>query len=244
VTITQQQTTFLWPPPNPDRQRACTLKELPTSEHPAYRLDHYGAPVLSNTELLAILIGTQLQLTDAAHLLVHYKTLSALSNAPILELARFPGVGAPTACRIKAALALADRIRLETGQDLPQVRSPADAANLLIPTMSNLEQEHLVALCLDTKNHVIAQITVAIGSLNCTHVQVATFFRQVIRINAAGVIVAHNHPSGDSTPSPDDVAITRQLVDAGKLLDVDVLDHLIIGGQRFISLKERGLGFS
>jgi DNA repair protein RadC len=148
-----------------------------------------------------------------------------------------------TAARIQAALALGQRLTLEATGDNPQVRSPADAANLLIPYMSTLEQETLVVLAMDSKNRVAAQITIAVGNLNVTHIQSNTLFRHVIRLNSAGIIIAHNHPSGDPTPSPDDVAVTKQLVEAGKLLDIDVLDHLIIGAQRFVSMKERGLGF-
>jgi len=109
--------------------------------------------------------------------------------------------------------------------------------------MSLLEQEHLRVMMLDTKNRVLGSPTVYVGSLNTSMIRVGELFREAIRSNSASVIVAHNHPSGDPTPSPEDVAVTRQIAEAGKLLDVDVLDHLIIGRQRFVSLKERGLGF-
>ena len=237
------QTTFLWPPPDRDRRSATTLRELPLSEHPTYRLDHHGPGALSTVELLAILVGTQLQVTDAVALMARYGKLSAIASAPLAELRQQPGIGEATARRIKAALALGQRIALEGNDDRVQVRSPADAANLLIPTMGALEQEELHVLLLDTKHCLVADVMVYRGSVNTTMIRVAELFREAIRRQVPSIILAHNHPSGDPTPSPDDVTVTRQAVEAGKLLDIDVLDHLVIGSQRFISLKERGLGF-
>lgn len=121
--------------------------------------------------------------------------------------------------------------------------SPGDAANLLMSEMMFLEQEHLRLILLDTRNRVLSMPTLYVGSLNSSVVRVGELFRAAIRENAAALIVAHNHPSGDPSPSPEDVNVTRQLVRAGKLLDIDVLDHIVIGQQRFVSLKERGLGF-
>jgi DNA repair protein RadC len=110
--------------------------------------------------------------------------------------------------------------------------------------MAHLEQEHLRVLYLDTRNRLIGSETVYIGSLNAAHIRVSEVFREATRCNCAAIIVAHNHPSGDPTPSPEDVEVTRQLVAAGDLLDIELLDHLIIGRQRFVSLRERGLGFA
>ena len=115
--------------------------------------------------------------------------------------------------------------------------------NLLMTEMSLLEQEHLRLVLLDTRNHVLATPTIYVGSLNTSVVRVGELFRAAIKENAAALIVVHNHPSGDPSPAPEDVRVTGQIVSAGKLLDVDVLDHIIIGRQRFVSLKERGLGF-
>jgi DNA repair protein RadC len=128
-------------------------------------------------------------------------------------------------------------------EERPQVKSPTDVANLLMMEMGFLEQEHLRIVLLDTKNHVLGMPTIYVGSLNTSVMRVGELFREAVRSNCAAVIVVHNHPSGDPTPSPEDVNITRQIVEAGKLLDVEVLDHLIIGQQRYVSLKERGLGF-
>jgi len=126
----------------------------------------------------------------------------------------------------------------------PQIKSPADVANLLLLEMGHLDQEHLRTVLLDTKNRVQQIATIYIGSVNSAQVRIGEIFRDAIRRNSAALIVAHNHPSGDPTPSPEDILVTRQIVEAGKLLDIDVLDHLILGNNRYVSLKERGLGFS
>jgi DNA repair protein RadC len=159
------------------------------------------------------------------------------------ELRGFNGLGMAKAVELQAALELGRRLGGLHPEARPQVRSPADLANLLIPEMAFLEQEHLRVVLLNTKNQVLAAPEVYVGSLNTSVVRVAELFREAIRQNAAAVIVVHNHPSGDPTPSPEDVQVTRQLADAGRLLDIEVLDHLVIGHQRYVSLKERGLGF-
>jgi len=223
--------------------RKLSIHELPATERPSYRLEHCGPEALSNTELVAVILGSALQLHDASALLAHYGSLVALARASTDELQAQPGIGPATAQRIKAALSLAQRLTMERPAELPQVRSPADAANLVMVEMSLLEQEQLRVALLDSKNRVVALTTVYQGSLNTTMIRVAELFREAIRRQVASIILFHNHPSGDPTPSPEDVAVTRQAVEAGRLLDIEVLDHLILGGHRFVSLKERGLGF-
>ena len=136
------------------------------------------------------------------------------------------------------------RLTLESPEERPAINSPADAAALVQYEMSALEQEHLRVILLDRRNRVLESVEVYKGSVNSSQVRVGEVFKEAIRKNASAVIVIHNHPSGDPTPSPDDVAVTRAIVQAGKLLDVEVLDHLIIGQGKWISLKERGLGFA
>jgi DNA repair protein RadC len=131
----------------------------------------------------------------------------------------------------------------EPGERL-QIKSPTDVVQLLMIEMSHLDQEHLRTICLDTKNRVQTVATVYIGSLNASLVRVGEVFKEAIRRNSAAIIVSHNHPSGDPTPSPDDVLVTREIISAGKMLDIDVLDHLVIGQGRFVSMREKGLGFS
>jgi DNA repair protein RadC len=135
------------------------------------------------------------------------------------------------------------RLLITAPHERPQITSPADAANLLMLEMSHLEQEHLRVLLLDTKNQVLASPVIYKGNVNTSVIRIAEIFREAIRHNSTALIIAHNHPSGDPTPSPEDIRVTRQIVEAGNLVDIEVLDHLIIGQGRYVSLKERGLGF-
>jgi DNA repair protein RadC len=225
-----------------------TIKELPSSERPRERLLNYGSSALSSAELLAIILRTgtpdENVIQLALRLLKEFGGLAGLARANTTELAKTKGLGPAKVTQLKAALELGRRLLVESPEELPQIRSPADAANLVMGEMSLLEQEELRVMLLDTKNRVLGTEEVYKGSLNTSLIRVGELFREAIRANCAGLIVLHNHPSGDPTPSPEDVAVTKQIVEAGNLLDVEVLDHLIIGWQRFVSLKERGLGFS
>jgi DNA repair protein RadC len=188
-------------------------------------------------------VGRFQYLETASRILADAESLAGLARMSVAELAEMPEVGPATAGAIRAALELGRRLMGESIGEAPQIRSPSDAATLLLPEMQTLEQEHLVTIILDTRNRLLTIHTIYIGSLNTSVVRVGELFREAIRRNAAAILVAHNHPSGDPAPSPEDVAVTRQIVEAGKLMDIDVLDHLVIGRGRFVSLKERGLGF-
>ncbi len=224
-----------------------TIKELPEDERPRERLEHYGAAALSTTELLAIIlrVGTKDEnvIRLSQRLLTSYGGLAGLAHAPFSELTEFKGLGPAKATQLKAAFELGRRLLVAAPAERPTVKSPADAANLVLLEMAGLEQEHLRTIILDTKNHVLKIHTVYIGSLNTAVMRVGELFREAIRLNSAALIIVHNHPSGDPTPSAEDVQVTRQVVEAGKLLSIDVLDHLVIGQARWVSLKERGLGF-
>ncbi len=220
------------------------LQDFPLRERPVGRIYDLGTPAVSQIELLAVLVGGSQQLRIGQQLIAKYKELSAILKAPLCELEQIPGLGRAAAARLKAAFELGKRFQQERPDERPQIRSPADAANLLMMEMSLLDQEHLRLLLLDTKNRVLEMPTVYIGNLNTSVIRVGELFRYALRVNCAGIIVVHNHPSGDPTPSPEDVQVTRQIVEAGKLLDVNVLDHLVIGSQKFVSLKERRLGFT
>jgi len=219
------------------------VNALPAKERPANRIINYGAGVLSTTETLAIILGGPQQLYQASTLLAKFGSLIGLARASHHELTEVEGIGPSTAARIKAALELGRRLVIATPEERPQVKSPADAANLLMMEMSLLEQEHLRTILLDSKNYVLGTPTIYVGNLNTSVVRVCELFREAIRLNCAALIVAHNHPSGDPTPSPEDVKVTELIVQAGTMMDIEVLDHLIIGHQRYVSLKERGLGF-
>jgi DNA repair protein RadC len=224
------------------------IKELPPSEQPRERLRDYGSAALSDAELLAILLRVGVAGTNvvqlAQQLLVERGGWSGLLRADYRELCKRHGMGEAKAATLKAALEIGRRLVLTQHEQRFQIKSPSDAAQLLMLEMSHLDQEHLRTVLLDTKNRVQAVSTVYIGSLNASMVRVGEVFKDAIRQNSAALIVAHNHPSGDPTPSPEDVLVTRQIVDAGKLLDVEVLDHLVIGQGRFVSMRERGLGFA
>ncbi len=223
------------------------IRDLPTNQRPRERLMSVGERAVSNSELIAIILrtgsGGESVLRLAERLLSQFRDLPGLSQATLEELQMVTGVGPAKAVEIKAALELGRRLTAVTPEERPKVIAPADAANLLMSEMSLLEQEHLRVILLDTRNQVLAVPTVYIGSLNTSVVRIAELFRPAIRRNAAAIIVVHNHPSGDPSPSPEDVRVTREINKAGKLLNIELLDHIVIGHQRFVSLKERGLGF-
>jgi DNA repair protein RadC len=223
------------------------LRDMPEQDRPRERLIHVGAQALSTTELLAITlrtgVGGENVVRLAERLLSSFGNLPGLARASLAELMNVKGIGPVKAVEIKAALEIGRRLLAAAPEERPSVTSPADAANLLMSEMMFLEQENLRLILLDTRNKVLKTPTIYVGSLNTSVIRVGELFRAAIRENAAALIVSHNHPSGDPAPSPEDVNVTRQIVKAGKLLDMDVLDHIIIGHQRFVSLRERGLGF-
>ncbi|MBC8504958.1 MAG: DNA repair protein RadC [Anaerolineales bacterium] len=223
------------------------ITDLASSERPRERLAKLGPQALSNAELLAILIRVGVHGENAVQvgrrMLQTFGGLTGLHRASYDEVCEQHGVGTAKAAQIKAAIELGRRMTLESPEERPTINSPADAAVLVQYEMSVLEQEHLRVMLLDTRNRVLNIEAVYQGSLNSSQVRVGELFRAAIRRNAAAVIVVHNHPSGDPTPSPDDVAVTRAIVEAGKLLDVQVLDHLVIGSSRWLSMKEHKMGF-
>lgn len=224
------------------------IRELPPAEKPRERLRDQGPAALSDAELLAILLRVGVEglnaIQLAQQLLIEHRGWVGLQRASFEDLARRRGMGEAKAAQLKAALEIGRRLLLSGGEERPQIRSPADAAQLMLIEMAHLDQEHLRTICLNTKNRVQKVQTIYVGSLNSSLVRVGEVFKEAIRLNSAAIIVAHNHPSGDPTPSPEDVQVTRQIVEAGKLLDIEVLDHLVIGQGRFVSMRERGLGFA
>jgi DNA repair protein RadC len=220
-----------------------TPHKLPLRETAAWRVA-YGADTPALSDLLAVLIGGNQAERVAERLLTRFGKTTEIDAAPLDELAAVPGVSRATAARLKAALSLGRRL-LDPPEERVTIQSPADAARLLQPLLLGKDQEYLYVLLLDTRNRVIgAPLEIYHGSLNTSLIRIGELFKSAVRVNAAAIVVAHNHPSGDPSPSPEDVAVTRAVVEAGKLLDVNVLDHLVIGNPRWVSLKERGLGFS
>lgn len=223
------------------------IRDIPLGERPRERLKQVGPNAVSTIELIAIILRTGSQGENvvrlAERILFHFGDLRKIEQATINELCQVKGVGPAKAVEIKAALELGRRAKLAGVPDKPRITNPADAANLIMSEMSVLEQEHLRVLHIDSRNYVDGIETVYIGSLNGAAVRVGELFRSAIRANAAALIVAHNHPSGDPTPSREDIQVTKLIVEAGKLLDIAVLDHLVIGANRFVSMREQGLGF-
>jgi len=225
-----------------------TIPDMPIGERPRERLIHAGPAALSTTELLAIILRVgaagENVLLLAQRMLTRFDGLAGLARASIAELTEEHGVGEAKGAQVKAAFELGRRLLVAAPAERPQVRSPADAAQLVMAEMALLEQEQLRLVLLDTKNRVLSIPVVYKGSLNTSLIRVGEIFRYALKENCAALIVVHNHPSGDPTPSPEDVMVTRKLVEGGQLLDIEVLDHLVIGRGRFVSLKERGLGFN
>ena len=217
------------------------IRELPVAARPVYRLHDAGPSALSDAELLAILIQAA-TLDYAQQLLVQFDGWRGLLQATSTELQRTLGIGPHRAAQIRAALEVGRRLVLASVGERFRIRSPNDAATVLMVDMAHLDQEQLRTVLLTTKNEVQVIHTVYIGSLNTATIRVGEVFKEAVRRNSAALIVAHNHPSGDPEASAEDLLVTRQIIDAGKLLDVDVLDHLVIGQGRYISLRERGLG--
>ena len=219
------------------------LKTMPLREQPAYRITQ-NANACNITELMAAVIGGQKQIETAQSLLAHFNNdIRRLFQAHPAELAKVRGISQAPAIRIKAALNLGLRLSLPA-EERPSINSPADAALLVQAEMSLLEKEHLRVLLLDRRNRVLDIIEVYQGSVSSSQVRVGEIFQHAVSRMASAIVVCHNHPSGDPTPSPDDVAVTRAILQAGKLLDIELLDHLVIGQGKWVSLKERGLGFN
>ncbi len=224
------------------------IADIPKSDRPRERLAQLGAQALSSSELIAILLRVGVQGESAVQvgqrLLQDLGGLSGLHRAALDELCAQHGIGTAKAAQIKAAIELGRRLMLESPEERPTINSPADAAALVQYEMGALEKEEMRVILLNTRNSVLDIITVAHGSLNSAQMRVGEVFTPAVRRNAAALIAVHNHPSGDPKPSPDDVAITRAMREAGKLLDIEVLDHLVIGLGSYTSLKEKKLGFS
>lgn len=224
-----------------------TLKDLPQNERPRERLILHGEDALSNAELLAIALRVggpgENAVALGQRLLATFDGLGGLARVSIADLCRVPGIGPSKAAQVKAALVLGRRLILAADAGHPQIRSPQDAANVLLAAIGDSQQEQLRVLLLDNRHRVLRTSLLYVGSVHTAVVRVAEVFREAVRDNVAAIIVGHNHPSGDPEPSTEDVQITGSVVKAGRLLDIEVLDHLIVGRQGYVSLKERGLGF-
>jgi len=231
-----------------DTHNVYRIRDINSGDRPRERLAELGAGALSSAELLAILLRVGMPGENAVQqgqrLLQEFGGLSGLHRVSFDELCHQKGINTAKACQIKAAIELGRRLPREDSESRPVIKSPSDAAALVQYEMSGLPQENLWILLLDTRNRVLKIDRLYQGSLNSSSVRIGELFKSALTNAAASIILVHNHPSGDPTPSPEDVALTRAARQAGKLLDVEVLDHLVIGSKEFVSLKDRGLGFN
>ncbi|NLU50602.1 MAG: DNA repair protein RadC [Syntrophomonadaceae bacterium] len=221
-----------------------TIKDLPEGMRPREKLLNQGEQALSLAEIIAILLGsgtrekTAVELAD--YLLARYQGLRYLREASFEELSSVKGIGPAKAARFKAALELGRRLAMDF-YDRPVIKTPEDVKNMVMEDMRLLDREHFRAAYLDRKNHVISIETISIGGLHSSIVHPREVFKPAVKRSAAGVILIHNHPSGDPSPSQEDIEVTRRLVQAGQIMGIEVLDHIIIGDRQYYSMKGQGI---
>ncbi|KKM09009.1 DNA repair protein RadC [Clostridiales bacterium PH28_bin88] len=222
-----------------------TIKDMPQEIRPRERMLASGVQALSNTELLAILLRTgnpgETALGVAARILSGPGGLRYLAEATLDDLKGVKGVGLAKAAQVKAAVELGRRVAAARGEERPVIKSPSDVANLVMEEMRYLDREHFRALSLNNKNRVLAVDSISVGGLSSSLVHPREVFKNSIKRSAAAVVLVHNHPSGDPSPSREDVEVTVRLMEAGKILGIEVLDHVVIGDNRYTSLKEKGM---
>ncbi len=220
------------------------VRDLPKEERPREKLIQRGAASLSDTELLAILLRTGTSSVSVLHLaeevLAKYqdKGLVSIMNISPQEIASVHGVGLAKAATIVAAVELGRRLSTRAAQKLEKIEGPEDVARYASPLLRFEQKEHFLVMLLDVRNRVLAMPTISIGSLTASVAHPREIFREAIRYSAANMILIHNHPSGDPTPSREDIQITKQMMKAGEIMGIPVLDHIIIAGDGFLSLKE------
>jgi len=229
-----------------EQQYSGMIRDLPADERPRERLEHYGPGALSPAELLAIILrmgnarASALQLAN--ELISKYQGLRGVATASVQELSTINGIGLAKACQLKAAFELGKRLATSGDVPRPIISSPQDAVNLVMEDMRYCPEERFRAMFLDTRHQVIsAPDEISKGTLNASLVHPREVFKAAIKATAAAVLLVHNHPSGDPTPSKEDLALTARMKQAGDLVGIPVLDHLIIGDGRFVSLKDKGL---
>ena len=227
-----------------DLQPKMMIRDVHLADRPRERLVRQGASSLSNQELIAILLGTGTRnesvLVLANRVLSSFDKIQDLKDATIEEYTKVKGIGQAKATLLLAATELGKRLYQKHTEDRFTIRSPEDAAAYLMTDMTSLNQEHFVVLFMNVKNEVLHKQTIFIGSLNSAIVHPREIFREAVKRSAASIICAHNHPSGNPSPSSEDIEVTKRLTDAGALMGIEVLDHVIIGDHQFISLKEKG----
>jgi len=232
--------------PSKKRSASMTIHDLPISERPRERLQKFGAEALSAQELLALILGRGIAgesvMVTAQRLLSHFGNLKGIASASIEELSQIKGIGTAKASQIKAAFELANRLEsYHDAGDKALVRTPDEVVSAVKGRLKGKKREHFLTLLLDTRNQLIRVAEISVGSLDTSIVHPREAFKEAISASAASVIFVHNHPSGDPEASEDDIKLTRRLAEAGEIVGIDVLDHIIIGDKGYLSLKREGL---
>ncbi len=227
-------------------KKSFTIHDLPISERPRERLLKFGAESLSAQEILALILGRGIAgesvMVTAQRLLSRFGSLKGIASASIEELSQVRGIGLAKAAQFKAALELANRLEAYSeASDKPVVKMPEDVANLVRGRLKGKKREHFLAILLDSRSRLIKVSEISVGSLDTSIVHPREAFKEAISASAASVIFVHNHPSGDPTASEDDIELSKRLIQAGEIMGIDVLDHIIIGGKDYLSLKRQGL---
>jgi DNA repair protein RadC len=227
-------------------KKSFTIHDLPTSERPRERLQKFGAEALSAQEILALILGRGIAgesvMVTAQRLLSQFGSLKGIAGASVEELSQVRGIGLAKASQIKAAFELANRLdsHIESG-DKQTVKTPEDVTGLVRSQLRGKKKEHFLALLLNTRNQLIKIAEISIGSLDSSIVHPREVFKEAVSASAASVIFVHNHPSGDPEASEDDVKLSKRLAEAGEIMGIEVLDHIIIGDRKCLSLKREGL---
>lgn len=228
-----------------NRESSFTVRDLPKQERPRERLQKFGPEALSAQELLALVIGRGISkksvMSIAQELLAKFGNIKAIGQATIEELSQIKGIGLAKAAQIKACFELGKREDLEPEPRDFDIKNPESVVKAIRSSIKDKAKEHFKLILLNPRNKIIGISTISIGTLNASLVHPREVFKDAIVHSAASVVLAHNHPSGDPEPSEDDINITKKLVDSGKLLGIEVLDHIVIGKDNFCSFKERGL---
>jgi len=221
------------------------IKDIPADQRPRERLLREGPRVLSDSELLAIILrtgSTECSAVDlATDVLIRFAGLKNLIQAGVEELSAIDGIGPAKAAQLKAALEIGRRVASLSESEKPVIKGPEDAAVMVMEEMRHLDKENFCALILNTRHQVVAKETISVGTLNSSVIHPRELFKTAIKRSAAAVILVHNHPSGDPTPSREDREVTRRLQEAGSIIGIEVLDHLIIGDNKFVSFKKKGM---